>query len=173
MKRSWGWKGAVIGFVVWVAYVFGMRALEEIGERQYGPMRRVQPLSTVVERAHRGLAAPGEVLINAAWRFAGRAVYPRISHGISGQPAPDLLEDENFRWALYPMVCFEDSTSVMETCLYIYWKPERLAFALHLIGLPGAAMAGMGSIFGLILSFVARIVGAKDAGPAPSATKAW
>ncbi len=157
MKWSWGWKGAMIALMFWVGYVFAMLGLGEVGELEYGPIRRVRPLYVATWRAHRALAAPGQALVNLVWNYLGLRLYPRISPRIEQYVPPWTGQ-----WRLCPTLGYELRLGPSPERppppwmkrysgpqAHTFVRPEPLPFLMHLLVLPGAVSAGAGLVAGL------------------------
>lgn len=170
MKWSWGWKGAAVAGVLWVAYALAMLGLGQFSDFRVGRVFRVQstwtdvivdPLLHATAVCHHALARPGEVLVNAVWLHAGRRVYPRVPEGVAAERLPFVLRGEEGRWVLCPAVRFLAPTDVAvlgaRPC-YALVRPEPKTFAVHIVLLPGVVIAVLGALLGLVLALIRYLV---------------
>jgi len=168
MKRSWGWKGAMIALMFWVGYVFAMRGLAEVGKLEYGPIRHVRPLYVASWRAHRALAAPGQALVDLVWNCLGLRLYPRISARIEQYVPPWTGQ-----WRLCPTLGYELRLGPSAERPLPPWikrysgpqahtfvRPDALPFLVHMLLLPGFFLSLAGALAGLAL---AAVTGAEPA----------
>ena len=157
MKWLWGWKGAAIALVLWVVYVFLTLGLGGLADTASRSSLTIRPLDAV----HRGLAVPGEAMVNAVWDHIGRRLYPSILQRVPiGHSGGWTLDPVGYlAWPDPP-----DGVRFLGFVTGVLVRPTPLEFLVHVLLLPGLAAAMGGFVVGSIGGLVAGPWGAREQG---------
>lgn len=160
MKWSWGWKGAAIALVLWVAYLLSMWGLGAVIDDPYTRTPRAAA-------AIHGAAKPGEVLVTAVWAHVGSWLDPDAfpTDPDAKQSALLLFPEFGYEQVLDEGLSHQSpngSLIVTRSAMVAFYLPTPLELLSHFLLLPGMALAATGFVAGLLLAVGAALVAGTD-----------